>query len=238
MIGIYKIENIINHKIYIGQSKNVYGRWKEHKKSLNSNNHVNDYLQKSWNKYGKNNFIFSIVEECLESELNDKEIYWINYYNSFNNGFNLTKGGNRNDCSSEYVKNKIRMKRLGIKLSEETKKLISEHSARKGKLGTMKGKHLTEEQKRKIIETKEKNGTLHKTTSQKQKDAVKKANTGIKKSSETIERMKIAQQKNALLNKKGTIFINNGFISKVIHPELFEVYKKEGWEKGRLCHKH
>ena len=50
--GIYCIENGINHKKYIGQSKNILYRWKKHISALNSNTHDNSYLQSSWNKYG------------------------------------------------------------------------------------------------------------------------------------------------------------------------------------------
>ena len=54
MIGIYKIENKVNGKVYIGQSVNIKKRWKQHKYELNSNNHVNKHLQASWNKYKQN----------------------------------------------------------------------------------------------------------------------------------------------------------------------------------------
>ena len=93
MIGIYKIENKINGKVYIGQSKSVEYRWWRHKKNLNANKHENQYLQNSWNKNGEDAFDFVLIEECLEEELNDKEIYWIQKYDSYNNGYNLTLGG-------------------------------------------------------------------------------------------------------------------------------------------------
>ena len=52
--GIYCIENIINHKKYIGQSQNVFRRMYNHKNLLRNNKHHNSYLQNSWNKYGEN----------------------------------------------------------------------------------------------------------------------------------------------------------------------------------------
>lgn len=88
------IKNNINEKVYIGQSKDINIRWTKHKTELNANRHANKHLQGSWNKYGSDAFSFLILEECLESELNEKEKYYINFYDSFNKGYNLDKGGN------------------------------------------------------------------------------------------------------------------------------------------------
>ena len=62
--GIYKITCKINNRIYIGSSKNIMQRWKEHKQKLNKNIHDNMFLQRDWNRYGEDNFIFEILEEC------------------------------------------------------------------------------------------------------------------------------------------------------------------------------
>lgn len=95
MIGIYKIENTVNGKVYIGQSVRIERRWYEHKWELNNNHHKNNYLQKAWNKYGEECFTFEILEECPIELLNEKEIYWIDYYKTYinYNGYNLTFGG-------------------------------------------------------------------------------------------------------------------------------------------------
>jgi len=85
--GIYKITNIINNKVYIGQSKDIFIRLRSHKSSLKSNIHFNIYLQRSYNKHGIDNFIFEILEECNENILNEKEAYWINYHNSCNKSY-------------------------------------------------------------------------------------------------------------------------------------------------------
>lgn len=89
--GIYKIQNLINNKIYIGQSINIEYRFYQHK-------HTKDkyYIHRAIQKYGETNFSFEILEKNLYSrELrNQREIYWINFYNSLvPNGYNLTKGG-------------------------------------------------------------------------------------------------------------------------------------------------
>lgn len=89
--GIYKITNNLNNKCYIGQSLIIEERWKEHKR--NAWNKITP-LYKAIRKYGLKNFTFSIIEECDSELLNDREKYWISYYNSFNNGYNNNKGGN------------------------------------------------------------------------------------------------------------------------------------------------
>lgn len=95
MIGIYKIENKVNGKVYIGQSVNIEKRWNAHRCELLRNAHYNEHLQRSWNKYGEDKFDFILIEECEETELNDKEIYWIDYYRSCEEqfGYNSQIGG-------------------------------------------------------------------------------------------------------------------------------------------------
>lgn len=95
MKGIYKITNIINKKIYIGQSINIEQRWKQHQTRpfQNRQNDKNNYLYKAIRKYGLNNFLFEVIEEC--DDLDSREIYWIKYYQSNNPsyGYNCTSGG-------------------------------------------------------------------------------------------------------------------------------------------------
>lgn len=90
--GIYKIENQINKKCYVGQSINIERRWAEHQRDIKNLDYP---LYLSINKYGLENFKFEIVEECSQDELNQKEIYWIKEYNSYFNGYNQTLGGNQ-----------------------------------------------------------------------------------------------------------------------------------------------
>lgn len=107
MIGIYKIENKVNGKVYIGQSNNIEVRWTNHRSELKHNCHHNKILQRAWNKYGSENFDFIIIEECKLDELNSKEIYWIEHFNSYNFGYNLTFGGNGTQTTSSEVIQKI-----------------------------------------------------------------------------------------------------------------------------------
>lgn len=97
MIGIYTFINKINGKRYIGQSTDIGRRYYQHSiNSLNSNTlEYNSYFYKAIRKYGFSNFSFEILEECEEEKLNEREKYWIEFFNSNNQefGYNLTEGG-------------------------------------------------------------------------------------------------------------------------------------------------
>ncbi len=88
--GIYIITNLINKKVYIGSSVRINTRLMSHKYMLRLNEHFNQYLQKSFNKYGENNFSFEVLELCDEYLLVSRENYYIEKYESNN----LTKGYN------------------------------------------------------------------------------------------------------------------------------------------------
>jgi group I intron endonuclease len=93
-IGIYKYQNKINGKIYIGMSSNIEKRYKQHLyDAKNLNKRKGTGIDFAINKYGIENFTFEIVEQCSEEELDKKEENWIQYYNSYNNGYNRTLGG-------------------------------------------------------------------------------------------------------------------------------------------------
>ena len=80
--GIYKITNKITGKSYIGASENVEKRWSRHKSDLRKNNHHNPPLQKSWDKYGENNFELKILEKCPKEELLLREQYYVKLDNT------------------------------------------------------------------------------------------------------------------------------------------------------------
>ena len=132
--GIYKITNVINKKIYIGQSIDIYTRWATHKSELNNNRHHNSYLQRAWNKYDEGNFSFDILEECKEELLDERECYYIELFNSTNSeyGYNLVSGGSKNRKFTNETLEKMSKSQTGRIHSEETKKKISE--SHKGKI--------------------------------------------------------------------------------------------------------
>lgn len=93
--GIYKFENKINHHCYIGQSINIEQRYKDHlsRAKNNSKQEKSSLLHKAIQKYGIKNFSFEILEECSKEKLNEREKYWIKKYNSHQDGYNQTDGG-------------------------------------------------------------------------------------------------------------------------------------------------
>ena len=95
---IYKITNKINNKVYIGQvvaKKGLAKRWKRHVDTAKSG--ANYLISIAIRKYGEDNFTIEEIDTAdSREELNEKEIYWISYYQSFtdrNKGYNMTSGG-------------------------------------------------------------------------------------------------------------------------------------------------
>jgi group I intron endonuclease len=112
---IYKATNIINNKCYIGQTIQAFNIRKMNHKAQSKRS--NGYFQRAINKYGWDNFIWEVVCECESRDnLNEMEKYYINFYDSFNNGYNLTTGGD------SYI------------MSDETKQNISKNYAMSSKL--------------------------------------------------------------------------------------------------------
>ena len=89
---IYIIKNKINNKVYIGQTTQlVQDRWLKHK---SDSKYKDSKLYRAINKYGINNFYYEILEEDIpRNKLDDRERYWIKEYDSYNNGYNSTFGG-------------------------------------------------------------------------------------------------------------------------------------------------
>ena len=93
MAYIYKITNKINQKVYIGKTeqRNPENRWKEHQRESTRIRSSSRALYRALNKYGIDNFIFSIIEET--DIPNEREEYYIQYFDSYHNGYNETLGG-------------------------------------------------------------------------------------------------------------------------------------------------
>ena len=106
MIGIYKIINKINGKIYVGQSIDIEERWKQHEyKAFNINsNAYNSAIHQAFRKYGVENFEYQVIELCSIEELDTKEIYWIEKLNTLApSGYNILPGGQKNRSSNRVL---------------------------------------------------------------------------------------------------------------------------------------
>ena len=110
--GIYKIENKVNGKVYIGKSeKDIIERWDSHLYYLRRGNHSNSHLQHSYNKYGEHSFDFSILYSCPAEDCNVAEKVAIACFQSENplKGYNKTEGGDGRTISKyrPYVLNRV-----------------------------------------------------------------------------------------------------------------------------------
>lgn len=156
--GIYQIRNILNNYIYIGSTTRSFReREYEHFYFLERDSHANKHLQSAYNKYGRNNFVFEALEECLPNETASLETYWITLLNpeynilptSFNSlGFRHSKetkeiisNKNKGRTPSEETRIKMRESHKGLKRTEESK-LKSSESAKKRWAKTKKQKYI------------------------------------------------------------------------------------------------
>ena len=129
---IYKITNLQNNKIYIGQTiRSVDARWREHLKSAQLGTDL--HLYEAIRLYGKDNFIIEVIDNATsQEELDNKEKYWIHYFNTLNpeKGYNNIEGGNSNPMFNKTIaqkhNNKMRSEEVRNKISSTMKKLREE----------------------------------------------------------------------------------------------------------------
>lgn len=104
---IYKISNSINNKIYIGQTKrSIAERFKQHEYDY-CHKRYNSLLHQAMRELGFKNFSIEEIEECPDDLLDEREVYWINYYNSYQDGYNLTTGGQKGCSCPRYNEEEI-----------------------------------------------------------------------------------------------------------------------------------
>jgi group I intron endonuclease len=102
---IYRIVCFQTFKTYIGQSKDKNRRQDEHFRSLRTNTHVNQRLQNAFNKYGEGSFYFEVIETNIPpNKVNEREVYWIAHYDSYRNGYNMTRGGEESGGNFRPIK--------------------------------------------------------------------------------------------------------------------------------------
>lgn len=100
---IYKITNDVNDKVYIGQTHlTLQDRWRTHKYAHKKENYP---LYRAMRKYGIDKFHIEPIEECSDEMLDEREVYWIEYYGSFGKGYNATLGG---EGHKSYTEEEVR----------------------------------------------------------------------------------------------------------------------------------
>lgn len=183
--GIYKITNIINGKVYIGQSKDVIRRFKQH---FNKRSKVsNTYLKYSMNHYGIHNFVFEVIKETYD--LDYWERFFIFWYRSCDSkyGYNLTDGGQKGTKRKDDFVYTDEMKK---KMSNAKKKNWQDDDFRNYILqAQIKGRLTNQGRKNRSLATK-KMWETGKFDSQSKK--ISETMKGVKKSEETKRKMKQA----------------------------------------------
>lgn len=123
--GIYRIINTKNNKIYIGSSVDIKKRKEKHFWMLKKGVHDNKFLQSSYDRDGKENFIFDIIEMCDKKDLVEKENYYIleNKSNNMNFGYNLclVSDNRKNKLSN---KTKIQLSKYNLKKNNNFEKFV------------------------------------------------------------------------------------------------------------------
>lgn len=120
---IYKIYNDTNDKVYIGQTHaTIEERFKQHLKKVNSIDRSTYPLYNAMRKYGIEHFYIEQIEEVDDEDLNTREIYWIKYFDSYNNGYNATLGGD-GSMKTDYdlIAELYSQGKSGIEISKELK---------------------------------------------------------------------------------------------------------------------
>lgn len=182
--GIYTVTNSINGKMYIGYGKNVRKRLKWHSCLLTNNKHPNDRLQKSFNKYGKENFKFELLVECEEKFLASEEHYWATVLNVHDRkyGFNL-RPTHPDDVRliSKETSEKISKSAKGRVFTQEHRDKISKAHL---------GKIISEKEKERL-----QSFNINRIVSQETKDKLSKTITGRKYTDEQKENCSKARLK-------------------------------------------
>lgn len=132
--GIYKIEHAVSGKVYVGSAINLQNRWAVHRHALVRGRHHSEKLQRAWNKYGAESFVFVIIELVdARDRLLSREQHWIDFLDAASGGFNAVQiaGSSLGRKFSEATLKKMSASQKGRKHTEEAKRKMS--IARRGK---------------------------------------------------------------------------------------------------------
>lgn len=140
---IYVIRNLMNGKVYVGQTKDFAQRKASHLYCARKG--LKRPLYDSIRKHGEENFLFEILEKCEPEHVNDREQHWVSHFDSSNleKGYNLTTGGNQHFDFSKETRQKLSESHKGLPRSREHCENISK--AKKGKSSGWEGRQQTHE---------------------------------------------------------------------------------------------
>lgn len=201
--GIYTIRCVANNKAYIGSARNLRTRWKKHTYNLRKNTHHNCHLQRAWNRYGADSFVFSVIEECDVANLWEREQHYLDTLKPFDdNGFNISAdsksptGGRK--LTPEHVE-KVASAHRGRKRSPEAcarigaagrGRIITEETREKMRVGQIGRKHSLETiEKIRSLAT----GREASPETRAKLAAIRKERPGIKHKPESIEKCRLAK---------------------------------------------
>lgn len=228
-IGIYKITNLTDGKVYIGQSVTVSHRLHEHKRHLRKNIHSNLPLQSAWNKDGEENFVFELIEECSKEKLMEREKYWLDYYGGYRS--------RRNYNVKEVSEHPYHNEESKIRMSELRK------GTNKGENNPMYGRHHTKETRKKISDKVNEWYKTHESAfknrkhTEETKERLRQLQTGKKASEETRQKLSESSKKMWKNNREELLIKNkeNGLKRRIYtedkRKEIFRVFKECGSRK-------
>lgn len=179
--GIYRIVNTVNGKCYVGSSKNIRARYKQHKAQLYAGTHHSAKLRNSLKKHGVSAFEFEVVELCDEDQLLIREAHWMLVYNAVDCGYNVRRDPSTNAGVVASLETRSKLSRLhkGRKMSATTRANMSR---------SCKGRDMSEQVK--ISADRRRGKSLPKET----RDRISSALTGVSKSPEHVARAAEAQR--------------------------------------------
>ena len=228
--GIYRIRNVKNGKFYIGSTSGTGARWYNHQKTLTSGIHCNQYLQNAWNKYGKDAFVFEMVEFCKKQDLLIKEQQYLDQHVGSSICYNLNRfaTGGRQKCATERDK-LLWKRRRSIKTTNHFIKLFllergindDELSIEDDVLWKIRSNIIQLYKKENL--SKQLKGTKF---SRSRRTSISRSKIGVKRSTKTIE--KIRKNANAGWN-------NRGLYSKKDFDKMKSLYKTGNYTQKQIA---
>ncbi|MCK9369234.1 GIY-YIG nuclease family protein [Candidatus Dojkabacteria bacterium] len=211
---IYQFINHVTNKRYIGSTNNIIKRQQSHVNALLNNKHINKKLQHAFNKYGVESFSFQILDDIINhEELEQKERFWIDYYNSVKEGYNIFYPDKRRSGPGQTTEErKLKDREYKIKNKEKykcTRKKWRQENLDKVKLSQKKWNNNNEECLNKMRERKNNNRNSRKQTDENYRLNINQRakETREERMKDPIYKAKIQQQKKEYREKRKALLL-------------------------------